>query len=151
MESFLETGLSQELLDAIEDLGFIKPTPIQAETIPILLSSDKDVVALAQTGTGKTAAFGLPAIELTDSDLNYVQTIVLCPTRELCLQITKDLKNYAQFVKSLRIAALYGGANIVAQIQELKRGCHIVVGTPGRVIDLIDRGVLKLLYRKSSC
>ena len=144
MESFLETGLSQDLLDAIEDLGFIKPTPIQAETIPILLSSDKDVVALAQTGTGKTAAFGLPAIELTDSDLNQVQTIVLCPTRELCLQITKDLKNYAQFVKSLRISALYGGANIVAQIQELKRGCHIVVGTPGRVIDLIERGVLKL-------
>ncbi len=144
METFLETGLSQDLLDAIEDLGFTTPTPIQAETIPVLLSSGRDVVALAQTGTGKTAAFGLPAIELTNNDLNQVQTIVLCPTRELCLQISKDLKNYAQFVKTIRIVAVYGGANIVAQIQELKRGCHIVVGTPGRVIDLIERGTLKL-------
>ncbi len=144
MESFLETGLSQDLLDGIRDLGFEKPTPIQAETIPVLLSSDKDVVALAQTGTGKTAAFGLPAIELTDSELRQVQTIILCPTRELCLQITKDLNNFAQFVKALRITAVYGGANIVAQIQELKRGSHIVVGTPGRVIDLINRGALKL-------
>ncbi|MDD2564271.1 MAG: DEAD/DEAH box helicase [Salinivirgaceae bacterium] len=146
MESFLETGLSKDLLDAIQDLGFVTPTPIQAATIPVLLSSDKDVVALAQTGTGKTAAFGLPAIELTDSDFRNVQTIILCPTRELCLQITKDLNNYAQFVKALRITAVYGGANIVAQIQELKRGSHIVVGTPGRVIDLIKRGALKLQY-----
>ena len=144
MESFLETGLSKDLLDAIQDLGFVKPTPIQAETIPVLLASDKDVVALAQTGTGKTAAFGLPAIELTDSELPQVQTIILCPTRELCLQIAKDLNNYAQFVKALRITAVYGGANIVAQMQELRRGSHIVVGTPGRVIDLINRGSLKL-------
>lgn len=148
METFLETGLSKDLLDAIEELGFVKPTPIQAETIPILLSQATDIVALAQTGTGKTAAFGLPAIELTDSDFNQVQTIVLCPTRELCLQITKDLKNYARFAKSIKITAVYGGANIVAQMQELKRGCHIVVGTPGRVIDLIERGTLKLQHIK---
>ncbi len=144
MESFLETNLSPEILEGIKKLGFEKPTPIQAETIPVLINNRTDVIGLAQTGTGKTAAFGLPAIELTDSNLLQVQTLILCPTRELCLQITRDLENFAYYVKDLNIAAVYGGANIVAQIQQLKRGCHIVVGTPGRVIDLIKRKALNL-------
>lgn len=144
MESFLEMGFSQPLNDAIEKIGFIQPTPVQAATIPLLLSSECDVVALAQTGTGKTAAFGFPSIELTDTGLQKPQTLILCPTRELCLQITKDLCSYAQFFKNLRIIAVYGGTSIVPQIKDLKSGCHIVVGTPGRVIDLINRGALKL-------
>ena len=144
MNTFTETGLRQELLDAISDLGFKTPTPIQAETIPLLLDSDRDILGLAQTGTGKTAAFGLPSIQLTDTNNKNTQTIILSPTRELCLQITKDLKDYSKYSKGVNVLAVYGGSDIGNQIKGLKKGAHIVVGTPGRTKDLINRGALQL-------
>jgi len=144
MDTFEESGLRPEILKAVAKLGFVEPTPIQAKTIPHLLSSTQDVIALAQTGTGKTAAFGLPAIHLTDTDDKGTQTIILCPTRELCLQITKDMETYAKYMKDFGIVAVYGGASIEKQIKGLKKNAQIVVGTPGRVKDLINRGKLKL-------
>ncbi len=144
MNSFAVTGLQEEILDAIQELGFETPTPIQAKTIPHLLTSDKDLIALAQTGTGKTAAFGLPAIQLTDVKDKRTQTIVLCPTRELCMQITKDLTNYSKNIKRLGVVAVYGGASIEPQIRALGKEAQIVVGTPGRVKDLIKRRRLVL-------
>jgi len=144
MNSFTETGLSDDLLNAIQELGFEKPTPIQAKTIPHLLSSDRDIIASAQTGTGKTAAFGLPAIQLTDVEDKRTQTLVLCPTRELCLQITKDLTSYSKNVKGIKTVAVYGGASIETQIRALNKGAQIVVGTPGRTKDLIKRKKLLL-------
>lgn len=144
MESFEETGIQGELLDAVKTLGFIKPTPIQAKTIPHLLSSNKDLIATAQTGTGKTAAFGLPAIQLTNLADTRPQTLVLCPTRELCLQIAKDLESYASNIRGLGIVAVYGGASIVPQIKSLARAAQIVVATPGRCKDLINRKKLQL-------
>ncbi|MEM8900864.1 MAG: DEAD/DEAH box helicase [Bacteroidota bacterium] len=144
MENFVETGLSEEILAGIQELGFEKPTPIQAKTIPHILSSDQDVIALAQTGTGKTAAFGLPLIELVSVEEKHTQAIILCPTRELCLQIASDLSDYSKHVKGLKIQAVYGGSSIDKQISGLKRGAQIVVGTPGRTVDLIRRKVLKL-------
>ncbi len=142
--TFEETGLLPELLQAVEELGFKEPTPIQEKTIPELLNTKNDIVALAQTGTGKTAAFGLPVIQQIDINDDRVQAIVLCPTRELCVQISKDLVNYSKYSKKIRIASVYGGANIATQIKALKDKVSIVVGTPGRVIDLIKRGVLKI-------
>jgi ATP-dependent RNA helicase DeaD len=139
METFKEIGLKEEILKAVGELGFEMPTPIQAQAIPHLLSSDQDLIGLAQTGTGKTAAFGLPAIHNTDVENNRPQTLILCPTRELCLQITKDLNSYAKYVRGLDIVAVYGGANISTQIKALKKRAQIVVGTPGRVKDLINR------------
>lgn len=144
MNSFKETGLNDDLLDAIQELGFENPTPIQAKTIPHLLSSDRDIIASAQTGTGKTAAFGLPAIQLTNAKDKRTQTLVLCPTRELCLQITKDLTNYSKNIKGFKAVAVYGGASIETQIKGLKKGAQIVVGTPGRTKDLIKRKKLLL-------
>ena len=139
MNSFAETGLADRILDAVQELGFEKPTPIQTKTIPHLLSSDQDLIAFAQTGTGKTAAFGLPAIHLTDIEDRRTQTLVLCPTRELCIQITKDLNSYSKYMKGLNIVAVYGGASIETQIKALNKGAHIIVGTPGRTKDLIKR------------
>ncbi len=144
MLTFKETGIREEILKAIEEMGFEQPTPIQEKTIPALLQGGRDMIALAQTGTGKTAAFGLPLIHLADMKSNKVEALVLCPTRELCIQITKDLDNYSKFLKGFRSTAVYGGADIVKQIRLLKDGCQIVVGTPGRAIDLIKRKVLKL-------
>jgi ATP-dependent RNA helicase DeaD len=144
MMTFEETGLLPELLMAVEELGFKEPTPIQEKTIPELLNTRNDIVALAQTGTGKTAAFGLPVIQQIDINDDRVQAIVLCPTRELCVQISKDLVNYSKYSKKIKIASVYGGANIATQIKALKDKVSIVVGTPGRVIDLIKRGVLKI-------
>jgi ATP-dependent RNA helicase DeaD len=144
MLTFKETGIREEILQAIEEMGFEQPTPIQEKTIPALLQSRGDMIALAQTGTGKTAAFGLPLIHLANMQSNKVEALVLCPTRELCIQITKDLDNYSRFLKGFRSTAVYGGADIVKQIRLLKDGCQIVVGTPGRAIDLIKRKVLKL-------
>ncbi len=144
MNSFTDFGLSNELLAAIRELGFETPTPIQLKTIPHLLSSDQNIIALAQTGTGKTAAFGLPSIQLTNIQDRNTQTLVLSPTRELCMQITKDLNNYAKHIKGLNIVAVYGGASIETQIKNLKKGAQIVVGTPGRTKDLIKRKKLKL-------
>ena len=142
--TFKETGLREEILTAVEALGFETPTPIQAKTIPHLLSSNQDIIALAQTGTGKTAAFGLPAIHLADEKNKQTQVLVLCPTRELCLQITRDLDTYSKFIKGLNVVAVYGGTSIDTQIRALKKGAQIVVGTPGRTKDLINRKRLLL-------
>jgi len=144
MKTFNETGLQEEILKAIHELGFEKPTPIQAETIPHLLNSHQDLMALAQTGTGKTAAFGLPTIQKINVKSKKPQAIILAPTRELCLQITRDIEKYAKYIKGLKVVPVYGGANIETQINALKKGAQVVVATPGRAKDLINRGKLKL-------
>ena len=146
--TFSDIGLDNSLQKAIADLGFEEPTPIQSESIPFLLAEENDLIALAQTGTGKTAAFGLPIIQHIETDSKQTQVIILCPTRELCLQITKDMETYAKYTKGLKITAVYGGANIQMQIKALNYGSQIVVGTPGRVIDLIKRKKLKLGHIK---
>ena len=142
--TFSDIGLDKNIQKAIADLGFEEPTPIQSESIPFLLAEENDLIALAQTGTGKTAAFGLPIIQQIETDSKQTQAIILCPTRELCLQITKDMETYSKYTKGLKITAVYGGANIQTQIRALNSGSQIVVGTPGRVIDLIKRKKLKL-------
>lgn len=129
-------------MKGITDLGFVSPTPIQEQAIPVLLGGDRDFVGLAQTGTGKTAAFGLPLLQQLDLKLNKPQGLILCPTRELCLQITNDLKNFSKHLGDVNIVAVYGGSSIVQQLRELKRGVHIVVATPGRLLDIIDRGAV---------
>lgn len=125
-------------------MGFTTPTEVQEQSIPFLLSENKDLISLAQTGTGKTAAFGLPVIQKTELKNKYVQSIILCPTRELCIQICKDLEAYSKYVSGIKILAVYGGTNIETQIKSLNKGIHIVVGTPGRTKDLIKRKILKL-------
>jgi ATP-dependent RNA helicase DeaD len=144
MITFKETGLSDSILKSIEALGFVNPTPIQEKTIPYLLDSERDIIGLAQTGTGKTAAFGLPIIEKVDVNNKAVQALILAPTRELCIQITKEMELYALDSENLRITAVYGGASITNQIDELKRGVQIVAATPGRALDLINRKALKV-------
>lgn len=144
MNTFENTGLSAGILKAVQELGFEKPTPIQEKTIPHLLTSDQDILAFAQTGTGKTAAFGLPAIHLTNIEDRSTQTLVLCPTRELCMQIVKDITNYAKYSPGLSVVAIYGGASMDTQIKALKKGAQIVVATPGRAKDLIKRKKLLL-------
>jgi ATP-dependent RNA helicase DeaD len=146
METFNESGLRSEILDAISELGFITPTPIQKQTIPAILDSDSDLVALAQTGTGKTAAFGLPVLERTNMESNQVQTLILCPTRELCVQITSDMAKFSKNLTNYRQVAVYGGSSMETQIRALKKGCQTVVGTPGRVLDLVRRKVLHLSH-----
>jgi len=142
--TFEETGLLPELLKAITDIGFKSPTPIQTEVIPIALQTEMDILGLAQTGTGKTAAFGLPILQLVEPEVKKVQTIILCPTRELARQITSDMESYATYLARIDITPVYGGASISTQIDSLRRGTQIVVGTPGRVTDLIQRGALDL-------
>jgi ATP-dependent RNA helicase DeaD len=144
MITFKETGLNSDILKALDELGFENPTPIQEKTIPHLLSEEQDLIGFAQTGTGKTAAFGLPVIQKIDTGSKHTQAIILSPTRELCVQIAKDLSNYAKYTKGLSVAAVYGGANIDQQIRNLNKGAQIVVGTPGRTLDLIKRKKLKL-------
>ena len=144
MQLFESYGLSKEILKAIKELEYINPTPIQAKTIPHLLNSDRDLVGLAQTGTGKTAAFGLPILNQIDYQNKITQSIILSPTRELCVQIAKDMQNYAKYLPEIRITAVYGGASIENQIKDLRKGSQVVVGTPGRVLDLINRKVLKI-------
>lgn len=144
MNQFSELGLSQPLLDSITAMGFETPTDIQSAAIPKLLTGTTDLVGLAQTGTGKTAAFGLPLIDLIDTDQNHTQALILSPTRELCLQISKELELFAKNHKSLKIIAVYGGTDIRRQMSEIRRGVHIVVATPGRLRDLINRDVAKL-------
>jgi ATP-dependent RNA helicase DeaD len=140
MASFDELGLSEPLLKGIKKLGFESPTPVQEKVIPHLLSSEQSLVALAQTGTGKTAAFGLPLLELLDENQQRKpQALILCPTRELCLQIASDLKNFAKFLSRVNILAVYGGAPIVNQLRELERGVNIIVATPGRMNDILRR------------
>lgn len=144
MESFVETGLSEDILKAIDELGFVTPTPVQARSIPEILNNGQDIISLAQTGTGKTGAFGLPIIQLADVQTSITQALILCPTRELCLQISKDLHAFAKYKERVRIVSVYGGTDIRSQLKALKGPAHIVVGTPGRVIDLIGRGALKV-------
>ncbi|MDB5135490.1 MAG: box helicase, partial [Mucilaginibacter sp.] len=132
-------GIRHDIVNAISELGFENPTPIQEQSIPVLLTGSNDFVGLAQTGTGKTAAFGLPLLELLDFEENHPQALILCPTRELCLQITNDLKNYAKNMRSVHVVAVYGGASISDQLREIRRGVQIVVATPGRMLDIINR------------
>lgn len=144
MKDFEKLGLSQQLVENIETLGFITPTTIQTQAIPRLLEDNTDLVGLAQTGTGKTAAFGLPLLELVDSSIFQTQALVLAPTRELCLQITKELIQFGSHLKQLKIQAVYGGTDIVRQMREIKRGAHIIVATPGRLRDLIRRKAVNI-------
>lgn len=143
MPTFRELGLRAEIVQALDDLGFENPTPIQEKAIPQVLDSKKDLIALAQTGTGKTAAFSLPVLQQLDENHNEIQCIVLCPTRELCLQIANDMKDFAKYINP-KTVAVYGGASIETQIREIKRGAQVIIGTPGRTVDLINRRVLRL-------
>jgi len=144
MQNFTDLGLSKPVLKAIETLGFKTPTPIQEQVIPVLLKGKTDLMALAQTGTGKTAAFGLPLIEKVDTSEKNTQALVLAPTRELCVQIANDLQKFSAQSDRINIVAVYGGANIRTQITEIKRGAHIIVATPGRLIDLLTRKIVKI-------
>ena len=144
MNEFEALGLKEELVRAIADLGFESPTPIQQKAIPILISGTTDFVGLAQTGTGKTAAFGMPLLQLIDVTQKYPQALIICPTRELCLQICNDLQDYKKYLKNAIAEPVYGGASIVMQIRALKKGVHIVVATPGRLIDMIERKAIDL-------
>jgi ATP-dependent RNA helicase DeaD len=139
MNPFSQLGIRHDVVNAISELGFENPTPIQEQSIPVLLTGSNDFVGLAQTGTGKTAAFGLPLLELLDFEQNHPQALILCPTRELCLQITNDLKNYSKNMANVNVVAVYGGANISDQLRQIKRGVQIVVATPGRMLDIINR------------
>ncbi|MFC2129433.1 DEAD/DEAH box helicase [Bacteroidota bacterium] len=141
---FKDLGLESGVLKAVEKLGFKEPSEIQEKAIPVLIKGEDDFVGLAQTGTGKTAAYGLPAIQYTDFSINHTQVLVVCPTRELCMQITKDLENFAKFQDKPNIVPVYGGSSIMDQIQRIKKGAHIVVATPGRLLDLINRKAVKL-------
>ena len=144
MSTFKELGLKPELLKIIEEMGFVNPTPIQDKIIPVILDNRKDLIGLAQTGTGKTAAFGLPIIHLSEGTSNQVQSLVLCPTRELCMQVANDLKTFGKYINQFKVVSVYGGTGIEPQINAIKKGCRIVVGTPGRTLDLIKRKVLKI-------
>jgi ATP-dependent RNA helicase DeaD len=144
MNEFDALGLSENLLKAIKELGFENPTPIQQKSIPLLLSTDTDLVGLAQTGTGKTAAFGLPMCHKTDFSRNSVQGLIICPTRELCLQIASDLAKFLAYTPVARVVSIYGGASIENQTREIQRGAHIIVATPGRMVDMINRGRVRL-------
>ena len=143
-KSFEELGLDSDLLQAVAGMGFTEPTAIQAQSIPVLLQGEKDFLGLAQTGTGKTAAFGLPLLQLIDPGKKYPQALIVCPTRELCMQITHELDLFKQHKKGIQVTAVYGGASISTQVRDLKRGTHIVVATPGRLIDLIERKAIDL-------
>lgn len=144
MITFGELGLDANLVKATDALGFVNPTPIQEKAIPVLLSGTKDLIGLAQTGTGKTAAFGLPLLQLIDALQRYPQALVVCPTRELCMQIVSEVELFKKFLAGVNVVAVYGGASIGLQIRDLKRGVQIVVATPGRLIDLIERKAINL-------
>jgi ATP-dependent RNA helicase DeaD len=139
MTTFENLGINNELVKGIKDLGFDNPMPIQEKVIPVLLNEKRDIIGLAQTGTGKTAAFGLPIIQSIDSDSTQTQALILAPTRELCLQIADDLRNYAKYIQNLNIVTVYGGAEINTQIKAIRKGAHIIVATPGRMHDLLNR------------
>lgn len=144
MITFEELGLEDTLLKAVNELGFSNPTPIQSKAIPVLLSGTKDFVGLAQTGTGKTAAFGLPLLQLIEEEKAHPQALIICPTRELCVQINDDLREFKKYKRAVSSVAVYGGSSIATQIREIKRGVQIVVATPGRLIDLINRKTIDL-------
>ena len=142
--TFSELGLDANLIKATDALGFVNPTLIQEKAIPVLLNGTKDLIGLAQTGTGKTAAFGLPLLQLVDASQRYPQALVVCPTRELCMQIVTEIEGFKKFMPGLHVVAVYGGASISMQIRDLRRGVQIVVATPGRLIDLIERKAINL-------
>lgn len=144
MKTFEELGIMPNILKAISEMGFEQPMPVQEEVIPFLLGEENDVIALAQTGTGKTAAFGLPIIQKINLTLTQPQALVLCPTRELCLQIADDLNDYSKYIDELKVLPVYGGSSIDSQIKALRRGVHIIVATPGRLIDLMNRRCVDL-------
>jgi ATP-dependent RNA helicase DeaD len=144
LKSFEELGVCEEIRRAIEELGFVQPMPVQEEVIPYLLGNQNDVIALAQTGTGKTAAFGIPVLQRIDTSRKETQALILSPTRELCLQITDDLRDFSKYMDGIHIEAVYGGASIEQQIRSLRKGVQIIVATPGRLIDLMKRGVANL-------
>ena len=144
MKTFEELGVSEAIRRAVEELGYEQPMPVQEEVIPYLLGENNDVIALAQTGTGKTAAYGLPILQKVNPSSRSTQAIVLSPTRELCLQIADDLKDYSRYIDGLYVQAVYGGASIDSQIRALKKGVQVIVATPGRLIDLMNRGVARL-------
>ena len=144
MKTFEELGVCEEIRHAIEELGFVQPMPVQEEVIPYLLGNQNDVIALAQTGTGKTAAFGIPVLQRIDTSRKETQALILSPTRELCLQIADDLRDFSKYMDGVHIEAVYGGASIEQQIRSLRKGVQIIVATPGRLIDLMNRGVAKL-------
>ncbi|MCI5151017.1 MAG: DEAD/DEAH box helicase, partial [Candidatus Electrothrix sp. MAN1_4] len=140
MTTFTDIGINDEILQAVTAQGFQEPTPVQTKVIPLMLEQEVDIVSLAQTGTGKTAAFGLPLIQLIDSKNKSTQGLVLCPTRELCMQVSRDLESFSRFIRGIRVLAIYGGAGIEQQMRELRKGVQIIVATPGRLRDLIRRG-----------
>ena len=157
MKTFAELGLKEQILNAITEIGYEQPTPVQAAVIPVLLGTEnaddadttasiptQDIIALAQTGTGKTAAYGLPVLQNVNADDRNTQIVILSPTRELCLQISDDLKDYSRYIDGLHVVAVYGGTGIESQIRQLRKGCQIIVATPGRLIDLIHRGAARL-------
>ncbi|MDQ6608833.1 MAG: DEAD/DEAH box helicase [Bacteroidota bacterium] len=144
MATFSELGLNEEILKSIEELGYIQPTPIQEKAIPVLLSGTKDLIGLAQTGTGKTAAFGLPLLQLVEVSKRSPQALVICPTRELCMQIVNELELFKKHTRGINVVAVYGGSSISMQIRDIRRGVQIVVATPGRLIDLIERKAINL-------
>ncbi len=144
MNKFQELGIEAPILKAIEEMGYESPMPVQEQVIPLLLGEETDLIALAQTGTGKTAAFGLPLLQRVKIDEVYPQALILAPTRELCLQIAGDLADYSKYIDGLRITPVYGGANIEVQIRSLRKGCHIIVATPGRLLDLNNRRCVSL-------
>lgn len=144
MKTFEQLGVAPEIIRAIQELGFEQPMPVQEEVIPLLLAKTRDIIGLAQTGTGKTAAFGLPIIQKVDADKKVPQTLILCPTRELCLQISADLNDYSKYVEGVKVLPVYGGSSIDSQIRALKRGVQVIVATPGRLIDLLNRKTMSL-------
>ncbi|MDR1746122.1 MAG: DEAD/DEAH box helicase [Tannerella sp.] len=144
MKTFEELGIAEPILKAIREMGYEMPMPVQEEVIPLLLGNDNDVIALAQTGTGKTAAYGLPVLQKTLVPQTVTQTLILCPTRELCLQIAGDLSDYSKYLNGLRVLPVYGGSSIESQIKTLSKGVHIIVATPGRLLDLMNRKKVKL-------
>ena len=144
MKTFEELGVSGDIRKAIEELGFVQPMPVQEAVIPYLLENKNDVIALAQTGTGKTAAFGIPLLMRIDTSRRTPQALVLSPTRELCLQITDDIRDFAKYMDGVHVEAVYGGASIEPQMRALKKGVQIIVATPGRLVDLKNRGVADL-------
>ena len=144
MKTFEELGVSEEIRKAIDELGFVQPIPVQEAVIPYLLGNQKDVIALAQTGTGKTAAFGIPLLMRIDTNWRETQALVLSPTRELCLQITDDIRDFAKYMDGVHVEAVYGGASIEPQMRALKKGVNIIVATPGRLVDLMHRGYARL-------
>ena len=144
MTTFEGLGIDARLIQATDELGYVNPTPIQEQAIPVLLSGTKDFIGLAQTGTGKTAAFGLPLLHIIDAAAKHPQALVVCPTRELCLQIVKEIELFKKYIKGVSVVAVYGGTSIGLQIRDLKKGVQIVVATPGRLIDLIERKAINL-------